>query len=173
MTVNVDAKQPVVHTPHNKDLPHPKCHSWNFSSGPVAKTPSSQCREPKFKPQPRNQIPYASTKSLHAAMKMEGLASHNEELVQPNKYIKLNIKNTNKNPPNVTGAKIEKPCSHPLQTLYHNLTCLHAFLSVSSHPTPLNESSTKPGTGFGSLSLRLPKQFWAKRTVLLCICGLN
>ena len=41
------------------------------------------------------------------------------------------------------------------------LLCLHAFLSVSSHPTPLNESSTSPGTGFHSLLYMLPEQYLA------------
>ena len=43
--------------------------SGDFPGGPVAKTPSSQCREPRFYPKSKNEIPYATTKSLHAATK--------------------------------------------------------------------------------------------------------
>ena len=34
----------------------------DFPGGPVAETPSSQCREPEFHPWSENQIPHAATK---------------------------------------------------------------------------------------------------------------
>ena len=42
-----------------------------FPGGPVAKTPFSQCREPRFNPWLGNGIPYATTQSLHATAKTE------------------------------------------------------------------------------------------------------
>ena len=36
-------------------------NSWHFPTGPVAKTPSSHCRRPKFYPWSGNQIPHAAT----------------------------------------------------------------------------------------------------------------
>ena len=41
----------------------------NFPSGPVAKIPCSQCRGPRFNPWWGNQIPHATTKSLHTLTK--------------------------------------------------------------------------------------------------------
>ena len=46
-----------------------KRDSGDFPGGPVAKTPSLQCRRLRFNPWSGNQIPYAATKSLHATVK--------------------------------------------------------------------------------------------------------
>ena len=53
-----------------------KINSWDFSTGPVAKTPCSQCKGPGFDPQSGNQIPLLhlrgnmpQIKILHAATK--------------------------------------------------------------------------------------------------------
>ena len=40
---------------------------WDFPAGPVARTPHSQWRGPGIDPWSGNQIPYATTKSSHAA----------------------------------------------------------------------------------------------------------
>ena len=40
---------------------------WDFPGGPVAKTPHFQCKRPGFNPWSGNQIPFATTKSLHTA----------------------------------------------------------------------------------------------------------
>ena len=54
--------------------------SWDFSGGPVAKTPHSQCRGPMFHPWSENEISHVTTKepawqnkkkSPHASIKME------------------------------------------------------------------------------------------------------
>ena len=42
---------------------------WDFPGGPVAKTPCSRCRGPRFDPWSENYIPHAATKSSHAATK--------------------------------------------------------------------------------------------------------
>ena len=71
----------------------------DFPGGPVARTPSSQCRGPGFNPWSGNWIPHAATKDLackqaktsNAAMKIaatktEDLACHQPlRLTQPNK----------------------------------------------------------------------------------------
>ena len=44
---------------------HSKPNS-GFPAGPVAKTPCSQCRGPRFNPWSENQIPHVTTKGLHA-----------------------------------------------------------------------------------------------------------
>ena len=44
---------------------------WDFPDGPVAKTLCSQCRGPEFNPGSGNQIPYATTQSLHATTKTD------------------------------------------------------------------------------------------------------
>ena len=41
----------------------------DFPGGPVAKTPGSQCRGPRFNPWLGNWIPHATTKSLHPTAK--------------------------------------------------------------------------------------------------------
>ena len=43
----------------------------DLPDGPVAKTPSSQCRRPGFSPWSRNQILHATTQSSHAATKTQ------------------------------------------------------------------------------------------------------
>ena len=47
----------------------------------------SQYRRPRFDPCLGNEIPYAVTRSLHAAMKIEGPKCHNQDLAQPNLLI--------------------------------------------------------------------------------------
>ena len=49
----------------------------NVPSGPVAKTPHSQCRGPMFNPWSGNYIPHATAKSSHAATKT-GYSQMNE-----------------------------------------------------------------------------------------------
>ena len=44
-------------------------NSGGFLGGPVAKTPSSQCRGPGFHPWSGSHIPHSTTKSLHATTK--------------------------------------------------------------------------------------------------------
>ena len=41
----------------------------DFPGGPVAKTPCSQFRGPRFKPSSGNEIPHAATKNSHDAIK--------------------------------------------------------------------------------------------------------
>ena len=53
-----------------------KC-CWDFSGGPVTKTPSSQCRGPGFNPWSGNWIPQATTESSHAATKMKYPSCYN------------------------------------------------------------------------------------------------
>ena len=43
---------------------------WDFSGDPVARIPHSQCRGPGFHPWWGNQIPHATTKSLHSITKI-------------------------------------------------------------------------------------------------------
>ena len=47
----------------------------DFPGGPMAKTVNSQCRGPGFDPWSGNQIPHATTKGSHAAVKYP--ACHN------------------------------------------------------------------------------------------------
>ena len=42
---------------------------WDFPGGPASKTPRFPCRGPRFNPQSGNQIPHATSKSLHAITK--------------------------------------------------------------------------------------------------------
>ena len=65
-------------------LKQKKSLSRDFAAGPVARTPHSQCRRPGTDPWAGNQIPYATTKSSHAAAldsacqtKTEGPMCHN------------------------------------------------------------------------------------------------
>ena len=46
-----------------------KLQEVGLPGGPVAKTPSPQCRGPRFEPWSGNLIPQAATMSLHAATK--------------------------------------------------------------------------------------------------------
>ena len=50
-------------------LPPFQMTSWDFSGGPVAKTPSSQCRGPRLDPWSGNYIPQDTTKILCATTK--------------------------------------------------------------------------------------------------------
>ena len=50
---------------------------WDFTGGPVAKILSSQCRGPGFDPWSGNEIPHATTKSLHAMTKQLRSATAN------------------------------------------------------------------------------------------------
>jgi len=60
-------KKDVVYTNTIRDLPIDL----------VAKTPHSQCTGTRLNPWSGSQIPYATTKSLHAAMKIEDPRCHN------------------------------------------------------------------------------------------------
>ena len=55
----------------NKYLEKKKKRYRDFSGGPVAKTPYSQCSELRFNPWPGNYILQATTESSHAAMKIK------------------------------------------------------------------------------------------------------
>ena len=58
-------------------LKQQKSLSRDFPAGPVARTPHSQWRGPGIDPWSGNQIPYATTKSSHAATLDS--ACHNED----------------------------------------------------------------------------------------------
>ena len=51
--------------------------TWDFLGGPVAKTPHSQCRGPKFAPWSGNSIQHDTRESLHAVTKEP--QCHNEK----------------------------------------------------------------------------------------------
>jgi len=68
---------------HRQRLRGLKINQRDFSGGPMAKTPCSQCRGPRFNPWSGNEIPHAATKNLHASTKVP--ACCNEDPVLPNK----------------------------------------------------------------------------------------
>ena len=73
------------HLVQHKEFKESSRGKWkDFAHGPVARTPHSQCRRPGTDPWAGNQIPYATTKSSHAAAldsacqtKTEGPMCHN------------------------------------------------------------------------------------------------
>ena len=57
----------------------------DFPGGPIAKTLSFQCRGPSLIPgQGTRQIPYATTKSSHAATKVLPVTTKTEDTARPN-----------------------------------------------------------------------------------------
>ena len=69
-----------------------KGEKWDhrdLPGAPVTKALSSQSRGPRIHPWSGNQIPHTATKSSHSTAKDP--VCHNEDLVWPNKEIKINI----------------------------------------------------------------------------------
>ena len=64
------------------DRKHLRVLRENFLGGLVAKTPSSQCREPGFDPWSGNYIPHAPSKSLQAPIKKKQKNKKNQNTLQ-------------------------------------------------------------------------------------------